>query len=83
IEKVIPIGDVISSYDPAHAALPWAAFRFTLQVCLSKRKSVDYVIIAFEKTSYIINRCTVYEGLSIWIRNCQKLKEYRNWRIPW
>lgn len=26
------IGDVISSFDPVHAALPWAAFRFALQV---------------------------------------------------
>ena len=28
------IGDIIVQYDPGHAALPWAGFRFLLQVCL-------------------------------------------------
>lgn len=32
LDKVKGIGDVISSFDPVHAALPWAAFRFALQV---------------------------------------------------
>lgn len=32
LDKVKGIGDVVSSFDPVHAALPWAAFRFALQV---------------------------------------------------
>jgi hypothetical protein len=32
LNKFKAIGDVASSFDPVHAALPWAAFRFVLQV---------------------------------------------------
>lgn len=32
LDKFKGIGDVVSSFDPVHAALPWAAFRFILQV---------------------------------------------------
>ena len=30
------IGDIIAQYDPLHAALPWAGFRFLLQVGLKR-----------------------------------------------
>lgn len=33
IEKVVAVGEVAVSYDPGHAALPWAAVRFLLTVC--------------------------------------------------
>ena len=29
-------GDVIAQYDPAHLSLPWAAFRFLLQIAVSE-----------------------------------------------
>lgn len=32
VEKFISIGDAAMQYDPGHAALAWAAFRFVLQV---------------------------------------------------
>lgn len=32
VQKFIAIGDIIVNYDPGHAALPWAALRFILQV---------------------------------------------------
>lgn len=32
VQKFIAIGDTIVTYDPGHAALPWAALRFILQV---------------------------------------------------
>ena len=32
IEKFKQVGDVAVQYDPGHAALPWAAIRFVLQV---------------------------------------------------
>lgn len=28
------VGDIAVSFDPTHAALPWAAFRFVLEVCV-------------------------------------------------
>lgn len=35
VDKFKQIGDTIVQYDPTHAALPWAAVRFFLQVSLS------------------------------------------------
>lgn len=35
IDKFKAIGDTVVQYDPGHAALPWAAFRFLLQVRLA------------------------------------------------
>ena len=32
IQKFIAVGDTVVTYDPGHAALPWAAVRFILQV---------------------------------------------------
>ena len=32
VKKFIAIGDIAVQYDPAHAALPWAALRLVLQV---------------------------------------------------
>jgi hypothetical protein len=34
VDKFKQIGDIVVQYDPGHAALPWAAFRFLLQVCI-------------------------------------------------
>ena len=33
------VGHAAVQYDPGHAALPWAAIRFLLQVCHVRRKS--------------------------------------------
>ena len=44
IQKFIQIGDTIMQYDPGHAALPWAAARFLLQVCFACSCCVSYVI---------------------------------------
>ena len=63
VDKFKQIGDIIVQYDPGHAALPWAGFRFLLQVCLSKQENVDTVLVGLEKTAYLIDRCTIYELL--------------------
>jgi hypothetical protein len=33
VNKFKEVGDTAVQYDPGHAALPWAAVRFFLQVC--------------------------------------------------
>ena len=63
VDKFKQIGDTIVQYDPGHAALPWAGFRFLLQVCLSKQENVDMVLVGLEKTACLIDRCTIYELL--------------------
>jgi hypothetical protein len=35
IDKFKQIGDTVAQYDPVHAALPWAAIRFLLQVIVT------------------------------------------------
>lgn len=37
LQKLVDIGDVAVSYDPGHAALPWAGIRFLLKVCTLSR----------------------------------------------
>ncbi|RKL38038.1 hypothetical protein BFJ72_g7500 [Fusarium proliferatum] len=44
LDKFKGIGDVVSSFDPVHAALPWAAFRFALQAILAEREQEDIVL---------------------------------------
>lgn len=36
VNKFKDTGDVVAQYDPAHLALPWAAFRFLLQTAVSE-----------------------------------------------
>ena len=36
IDRFKETGDVIAQYDPAHLSLPWAAFRFLLQISVSQ-----------------------------------------------
>ena len=57
------IGDIIVQNDPAHAALPWAGFRFLLQVCVGKQENLDAVLVGLEKTACHIDRCAIYELL--------------------
>ena len=57
------IGDIIVQYDPVHAALPWAGFRFLLQVCVSKQENVDAILVGLEKIACLIDRCAIYESL--------------------
>ena len=57
------IGDTIVQYDPAHAALPWAAFRFLLQACVGKQENVDAILVGLEKIACLIDRCAIYESL--------------------
>lgn len=32
VQEFVAIGDTLVTYDPGHAAIPWAAMRFLLQV---------------------------------------------------
>ncbi|KAI5841598.1 hypothetical protein BZA05DRAFT_213262 [Tricharina praecox] len=59
------IGTIIAQYDPVHAALPWAGFRFLLQACLERRQALDAILIGIEKTAGIMDRCAVYEHVHL------------------
>jgi hypothetical protein len=63
VQRFKEVGDIIVQFDPGHAALPWAGFRFLLQLCLDKQETVDAILVGLEKTAGLIDRCTVYELL--------------------
>ncbi|KAF4439557.1 hypothetical protein F53441_12543 [Fusarium austroafricanum] len=41
LDKFKGIGDMASSFDPVHAALPWAAFRFVLQAIVAEKEYTE------------------------------------------
>lgn len=65
LHKFREIGDVVSSYDPAHLALPWAGLRFILQCTLACRDTMALAMESVEKTARIVHRCQIYEFLYI------------------
>lgn len=54
IEKFISTGDIAVQYDPAHAALPWAAVRFLLQAAVNSVESFDAMLRGIEISTEII-----------------------------
>ncbi|KAF8541975.1 hypothetical protein BDD12DRAFT_775371, partial [Trichophaea hybrida] len=63
VDKFKQIGDIAVGHDPGHAALPWAAFRLVLQVCLDQGNAADAILIGLEKSSNLIDRCAIYESV--------------------
>ncbi|PCD33628.1 hypothetical protein AU210_009848 [Fusarium oxysporum f. sp. radicis-cucumerinum] len=54
LDKFKGIGDVVSYFDPVHAALPWAAFRFILQAILAEREQADTVLELLASTPHFV-----------------------------
>ncbi|KAF8417707.1 hypothetical protein EV426DRAFT_356485 [Tirmania nivea] len=69
VNKFKEIGDIIVQFDPGHAALPWAGFRFLLKICLAKQETVDTILIGLERIAPLIDRCTVYEFFYLHVDN--------------
>ncbi|KAG9500543.1 hypothetical protein J7337_009024 [Fusarium musae] len=54
LDKVKGIGDVVSSFDPVHAALPWAAFRFALQAVLAEKEQAESILELLASTPHFV-----------------------------
>ncbi|KAI0869329.1 hypothetical protein GGS24DRAFT_512177 [Hypoxylon argillaceum] len=63
LNKFKEIGDIIVQYDPAHAALPWAATRFLLQAMIATEEEMAASLAIIERVTRIIHRCRVFEEL--------------------
>lgn len=63
IDKFSSIGDAVTSLDPIHAGLPWAAFKFLLGVASADIKNNELVLVGLESTARCIDRCAIYEHL--------------------
>ncbi|KAF8417291.1 hypothetical protein EV426DRAFT_711742 [Tirmania nivea] len=77
VNRFKEIGDIIVQFDPGHAALPWAGFRFLLKICLDKQETVDTILAGLGKIALLIDRCMVYELLYLNVDNTasQNLKK--------
>ncbi|KAI2634056.1 hypothetical protein GGS21DRAFT_543965 [Xylaria nigripes] len=55
------VGDTIVQYDPVHAALPWAGFRFVLQACCDHFEVHEFLLEDMQSIANQICRCQVIE----------------------
>ncbi|KAI5790570.1 hypothetical protein FPQ18DRAFT_277531, partial [Pyronema domesticum] len=70
MDRFKEIGDIIVQFDPVHAALPWAGFRFLLKVCMDNEKTMDAILVGLENVACLIHRCTLYELLYLSENSC-------------
>lgn len=61
VNKVKTVGDIAVSYDPTHAALPWAAIRLILQASVNDVEVSGYVLYSIEGITNAIAAATVFE----------------------
>ena len=63
VNKFKEVGDIITQYDPAHAALPWAAVRLILQAAVSEQQIYDSMLEGLEHVADVIARYAWVETL--------------------
>ena len=57
--------DAAVQYDPAHAALPWAAVRFLLQVAIDDVQAFGAITVSLETLARVMVRCAKVEELHL------------------
>lgn len=62
VNRFVAVGDVIIQYDPVHAALPWAAFRFLLNIAVGDVQAWGAMLVNLETLCQILYRCGVVEN---------------------
>lgn len=65
VKRFKEVGDIIVSYDPGHAALPWAAVRFLLTIAIEDAQTFGSMIEGIEQVASLIARYRVVEELYI------------------
>ncbi|EXA30335.1 hypothetical protein FOVG_18262 [Fusarium oxysporum f. sp. pisi HDV247] len=63
LNKFVGVGDVAASFDPAHAALPWAAVRFVLVTLTASSELRSQIIFGFAKVTSLILQCDTYRRI--------------------
>jgi hypothetical protein len=63
VQKFKDVGDIAISFDPGHAALPWAAVRFLLTIAIEDTQTFGAMVEGIEKITMLITRCAVLEQL--------------------
>ncbi|KAI0528187.1 hypothetical protein F5B22DRAFT_584049 [Xylaria bambusicola] len=57
------VGDIAVNFDPVHAALPWAAFRFLLQTMSIGVQQMAEMVIGLERSVQFSLRGSIYEQM--------------------
>lgn len=65
IKKFMEVVDVAVSFDPIHAALPWAGVRFLLQLSFTGFEIFGAIVEGLEKATRLVARCGILEALII------------------
>lgn len=65
VTAFIAVGDVAVQYDPATAALPWAAVRFILQAAISDTQIEGAMVADLEVVSRLIARYREFEQIHL------------------
>lgn len=62
VNRFKDVGDILIQYDPQHAAIPWAAVRFVLQVMVNENQTYEAMASGLEYVSSLIARYSAVEG---------------------
>ncbi|XRM38240.1 hypothetical protein ABZX51_001673 [Aspergillus tubingensis] len=62
MNKFASVVDIVVSYDPVHAALPWAGVRFVLQLFLNGIETFGAIVEGLETSVRVIARGRILEG---------------------
>ncbi|KAJ4401662.1 hypothetical protein N0V85_005470 [Neurospora sp. IMI 360204] len=65
LNKFIAVGDVAVSFDPVHAALPWAAVRFVLVTLTASSELKSQLLGGIAKVTSLVLQCDTYRRLYI------------------
>ncbi|KAJ5523945.1 hypothetical protein N7494_010595, partial [Penicillium frequentans] len=57
------VGDVAVSFDPAHAALPWAAVRSVLVILTANHELKGVMLAGMTEVAWLLVRCDTYQQL--------------------
>lgn len=63
LQKMRHIVDVAVSADPVHAALPWAAVKFVVEMIESNQKQIEQLSDGLGRITFLLERCSLYEGI--------------------
>ncbi|CAG8020378.1 unnamed protein product [Penicillium olsonii] len=63
LNKFLSAGDVAVSFDPTHAALPWAAVRFVIVMATAHNELKGAILTAMAEVTSLLVRCDMYQIL--------------------
>ncbi|KAF7557010.1 hypothetical protein G7Z17_g1025 [Cylindrodendrum hubeiense] len=63
LNKFVAVGDVGASFDPVHAALPWAAVRLVLVSLAADSELRGQIIFTIAKVTSLVLQCDIYQRL--------------------